>query len=264
MTGTGVTWFSRPVRRPDAGTLLYCLPHAGGSHTSFRSWPAALPAGVEARLVQLPGRATRRREPALTSMETLVGALGPALLADADRPMALYGHSMGGLVAFELLRWLLAHGGPLPRILFVGARRAPHLPRPPGGTSHLTDDEFLRLMVQRGSLPAALIEHPTAARLVLPAYRADIRLSEGYEYRDEAPLPVPIHAYAGTEDTAVPYDAVDAWRRHTAAAFSITAVPGSHFFAGECPEPVIRMIGDLLEQPARPHPEPVPHHEGDR
>src|SRR5688572_19733186 len=89
--------------RPTSGvcTLLYCVSHAGGTRASFRHWAAGLPEGVEVRLVELPGHGSRIREEPLRRMSEISGELGQAIALDADRPFALYGHSMGGIVAFE-------------------------------------------------------------------------------------------------------------------------------------------------------------------
>src|SRR4051794_36920377 len=110
-------WFVVPTPRPDARRRLFCLPHAGGGAAAFRRWADGMAAAVEVVAVQPPGRETRFREPPFTDWRSLVVSLADAL--PADRPFALFGHSLGALLAFELARELRRRGGPPPDHLFV-------------------------------------------------------------------------------------------------------------------------------------------------
>src|SRR5262245_44114205 len=120
-------WFARLEPRPSARLRLYCLPYAGSGAAVYRPWAALLPSTIDLRLVQLPGREARLREPAYTRMDALIEALAPAVASEIDRPYVLFGHSMGALVVFELARALRRLDLPSPTCLFVSGRRAPHL-----------------------------------------------------------------------------------------------------------------------------------------
>src|SRR5580765_133219 len=98
---------------------LFALPFAGGGASTFRQWPEGLPADIECCAVQLPGRETRYKEPGFVRMANLVAALAESLAPEFDRPFALFGHSMGALVAFELARELRRRRMRLPDVLFV-------------------------------------------------------------------------------------------------------------------------------------------------
>src|SRR3954463_501070 len=106
----GSPWFHvpRPVARPRL--RLVCLPYAGGSASIYHGWASELDDDVELVAVQLPGRGPRLREAPFTQMEALLGALVEAMAPLDDAPFALFGHSMGALVGFELARWLRAQG----------------------------------------------------------------------------------------------------------------------------------------------------------
>src|SRR5438270_5878221 len=123
---TSDSWLMRPVRRPEAAIRLVCVPHAGAGPSVYREWPAELP-DLDLAVAYLPGRERRFVEPAVDRVEPIVDQLGPAILDRDDRPVALFGHSMGALVAYETAHWLQRAGRP-PVALFVSGCRAPDLP----------------------------------------------------------------------------------------------------------------------------------------
>ncbi|MFC5946639.1 thioesterase II family protein, partial [Micromonospora harpali] len=122
-------WVMGARRRTAPALRLFCLPYAGGNASAYTQWPDAFPDDVEVCAVELPGRQTRWRDDAFTRVEPLVEALASALAGELGVPYALFGHSMGSLVAFELARELRRRGLGEPRVLFVSGGPAPQLPR---------------------------------------------------------------------------------------------------------------------------------------
>ncbi|HEY0193511.1 MAG TPA: alpha/beta fold hydrolase, partial [Kofleriaceae bacterium] len=100
-SGPDQPWITRPQLHPGAALRLICLPYAGGGASVFRTWPAALPPQVEVWAIELPGRETRAREAPLASRRALVQQLTEALMPRLHAPFAIYGHSMGSLLAFD-------------------------------------------------------------------------------------------------------------------------------------------------------------------
>ena len=150
---------------------------------------------VELCPVQLPGRESRVREPALTRMTLLVEALIVAMRPYLSTPFAFYGHSMGALISFELARRLVRDGQQGPRHLFIAARRVPQLRdgRPLLHTQ--PEPAFVEQVSKRyGALPKLIIDDPELMRLFMPTLRADLAVCETYEYRDDKPLDCPISA----------------------------------------------------------------------
>src|SRR5262245_5024504 len=103
-------WVRSFSPRPDPRLRLWCLPHAGGSASMFRDWPGGLPGAVEVGASQLPGREDRIAEPAVDDAAELADQLWQHVGPHLDRPYALFGHSMGALIAFELARRARAAG----------------------------------------------------------------------------------------------------------------------------------------------------------
>jgi medium-chain acyl-[acyl-carrier-protein] hydrolase len=241
-------WIQRPLPRPHARLRLLLLPHAGGAASTFRGWADALPAEVEVCPVQLPGRENRMAERAFTSVPPLVEALAAALERWRDLPYAVFGHSNGALIGFELARLVRRTGTPGPVHLFASGRRAPDVParHPPVWT--LTDDGFLEQLKELGGMPREILEHPELLALLLPLLRADMTLADTYAYADEPPLSLPITTFGGIDDTKATRDDVEAWARHTTAPFAMHVFAGDHFFIFSQREPLLRVLSEALRQ----------------
>ncbi|MEC7583335.1 MAG: thioesterase domain-containing protein [Planctomycetota bacterium] len=235
--------------RPDAKLRLFCLPYAGGGSVEFHGWRRQMPQAIDICPVLLPGRERRLREPAIPHIEPLVETLAQALEpAIQQGPFALFGHSMGAWIAFELARQLRRNGQNMPVHLFASARRAPHLPGQGQAWSKLPDDQFLNAIQDRyGSIPQPLFDDPKLLALFLPALRADFTLVDSYQHREEPPLAVPIDAYRGEADAFVSPPECLAWQQHSTGAFSLETFPGEHFFLRDSRELLVAAIARRLD-----------------
>jgi len=223
-------WIQRPRPRPEARLRLLLLPHAGGGASMYRGWADALPLDVEVCPVQLPGRENRMMEKAFDRMDPLVDTLAGVLERWRDLPYAVFGHSNGAAVGFELARRARRTDTPGPVHLFASGRRAPDIPSRLPDVSGLPDERMIEELARLGGIPAEVTQHPELMKLLLPLLRADMGLIESYEFRDEPPLSIPITAYTGLADPRVTVEEAEAWARHTAAEFRIRAFPGDHFY----------------------------------
>lgn len=238
-------WVLRPKPRPDARWRLFCLPYAGGGASIFHHWPALLPSSIEVCSVQLPGRENRFTEAPYRDSATLARDFLAIVLPYLERPFALFGHSLGALVAFEFVRQLTAAGGPPARRLFVSASRPPHYPnrRPPMRVA--SDEALLAELHQLGGTPQSVLMSPELMALALPTLRADFAVHE--THRSEAVLDVPITAFCGAADREVSIEEMGAWGARTHAAFSLHVIAGDHFFLREQPERLLAHVVDELE-----------------
>jgi len=251
-------WTIYPGRNPSARLRLFCFPYAGGGATIFATWPRLLPPDVEVVAVQPPGREGRLVETPYADLERLVADMHPELLPHFDKPFAFYGHSNGGLMAFELARTLRRNGGPMPLHLFVGGRPAPQVRRDEN-IHALPHDEFIAALRRYAGTPEEVLQNAELMSLIMPLLRADFSLGETYTYRPEPPLPLPITAIGGALDADVPPEQIEAWREQTSGAFRCTMLPGGHFFITENRDLLLRELSrELLSLPA-PLDQPVAH-----
>lgn len=223
-------WLVQPRPNRLADLRLFCFPFAGGGASLFRLWPDRLPAWVELCAMQLPGRESRLREPTHQRIGSLIDGLVDALAAELDKPFALFGHSMGALVAFELARELRRQNLPSPRLLIASGRFAPQL-RPRRPPIHALPEvafrEELRLL---DGTPQALLDHSELMGLFSPIIRADLAVNETYAYTEEPPLDLPILALGGLTDPWVHQDELEGWRLQTSDRFERQQFAGGHFF----------------------------------
>ncbi|MEW5983047.1 MAG: alpha/beta fold hydrolase [Acidobacteriota bacterium] len=241
-------WLSTTRPNPDARVRLFCLPYAGGGATAYRTWHAHLPADVEVCAVQLPGRENRFPEPPFTNLLELARALPGHLLPSLDRPFALFGHSMGAQIAYELARQLVRQYGRTPTHVFVSGSGAPDLPRRDAYIHTLPRDEaFLAELHRRyNQIPAIMFEDAELRELYVRLLRADLMLAETYRCADPVPLPCPIVALGGEQDRGAPPEDLRAWQTLTDAAFSVHLFRGGHFYFSERVQPLLATISHYL------------------
>jgi len=241
-------WIKCYQPRPAARLRLFCFPYAGGGASTFHTWSRHLPEQVEVAAVQLPGREDRFREQPFHCLAPLVRTLAPVVAERCDIPFACFGHSMGGLIAFELTRHLRQTGAPIPDCLFLSGRRAPDQPDPLPPIPDLPDDQFVRELRQRyGGFPDAIASDPQLRSLFLPMIRADLELVNSYVYRPEPPLDCPIAVYGGLSDP-IARNCLEAWQAQTTAAFRLQMLPGGHFFINSDTAALLRSVSEQLNE----------------
>ncbi|WP_422735342.1 thioesterase II family protein [Micromonospora sp. WMMD729] len=241
-TADVTAWLSCVAPRPAARLRLVCLPYAGAGGGAYRPWAALLGDDVEVWTAQLPGRERRLAEEPLHTMDDLVPPLVDAIAARVPTPFAIFGHSMGGLIGYEVTARLIARGGPTPQRLVVSAARPPR-DAAPLGTAHRLDDAALtRWLVDLGGIPDEVLADPGLLELILPTVRADLNVVASYRPATAPPLPLPVDAVAAADDPLVGPDEVAGWAACTAAGFSLTVVPGGHLYLHDTPPPLSRLL----------------------
>lgn len=227
------TLFRSPGARAPRRRLI-CLPFAGGGVAAFRSWTRHLPDDVEVLVVQLPGRESRLREAPFDDIPEIVDALRPLVTEASDLPYALFGHSMGALIAFELALSLEAGGGRGPAHLFVSARRPPDEPELDPPVHGLPDDAFVDELQRRyRAIPDAVRQEPELLALLLPGLRADIRAIERYAPSSPRKVRCPVHVFGGVQDSYPRPAQLPGWQRVAEQGVRVRLFPGNHFYLAE-------------------------------
>nr|BBH88275.1 thioesterase [Thermosporothrix sp. COM3] len=241
-------WLICPQTAQQARLRLLCLPYAGGGASAYRSWQQQLPDTIELCAVQLPGHETRLKEQAYTHLPSLVEAMAEALLPVLDRPFAIFGHSMGALLSFELTRYLRKHAQRSPEHLFLSGCRAAHLPLTEPDVHTLSDEGLIDYLRRFNGTPEEILQNEEMMQLLLPIFRADFTLYETYQYQHEEPLSCPITVFGGHQDSSVSYQQLQAWRDHTRGAFAAHMLPGNHFFLQPSRDQLLALIKQALNQ----------------
>ena len=230
MLTTTNAWFLNGNRSTHVELKMFCFPYAGGAAVVYRGWEEGLPSAVQVIPVELPGRGTRLKEPPFISLPTLVDALAEVIQPLLDTPFALFGHSMGAVIAFELARCLRRKYGREPEALFVAGRRAPQITCSDPATYNLPKDEFMEELSKLDGTPKEVLEHAELMEMMVPLLRADFQLIQTYNYIADTPLRCPLTVYGGLQDCHVTRDVLLPWKELTSSRFSLHMLPGDHFF----------------------------------
>jgi medium-chain acyl-[acyl-carrier-protein] hydrolase len=223
-------WFPLATRSVEGAVRLFCFPFAGGGASTFRGWERDLPPGVDVFAAQYPGHETRLAEAPFRRLAPLLEALDDAMRPLLDRPFALFGHSMGALIAFELARKLRREGRTQPKHPFVSGRRAPHVAASRPNVHDRPDEELIAELQHISAIPPEVLQHRELMDLLLPMLRADFEVVETHQHIDEEPLAIPITAFTGRRDAVVSVEQITEWRKHTSGAFALHEIDGDHLF----------------------------------
>lgn len=243
-------WYYAFGPPPDRARMtLICLPCAGGGPAMYAPWAADLPGDVSLVAVRLPGREARIGEPAHATMEAFVVDFLPTLRRLAARPYALFGHSMGALMAYALMRDL-PQDVPLPEALLLSAHRPPHLDlgRPP--LAGKPKPEFLAAVRAMGGIPDEVWAYTELLDLLEPTMRADFALCETYPRGPAAHagsrLAMPVHVFGGREDETATPDSLERWADLCGDLRAITVRSGGHFYLRDHRPALLAEIAEAL------------------
>jgi medium-chain acyl-[acyl-carrier-protein] hydrolase len=162
MTCSNLSSWSAPYYRPEprASFRLFCFPYAGGGASVFARWRTRFAPETDIFPVQLPGRENRISEPVPLAVRELAAQATEALKPMFDQKFALFGHSLGALVAYEIARNLQRAGQRMPERLIASGHRAPTVLCPHKPTWDLPDSEFRRRVSELNGTPKEVFDHP--------------------------------------------------------------------------------------------------------
>jgi medium-chain acyl-[acyl-carrier-protein] hydrolase len=227
---------------------LFCFPYAGGGASIYRGWENSLPLGVEIYAIQPPGRGSRFREPALDRMDSLVVAVANAMEPLLDRPIVLFGHSVGAFASFEMAHRLAEMYGVKVKHLFVSGARGPQLPRNRKNIHDLSEEDFITELKTLNGTPPEVLENPELMRMVSATLRADFAVAETYRAGNRPPLNCPITVFSGLDDTLAAREDLEAWKVHTNASFDLLQLPGDHFFIHTSDSLILQILSRELSR----------------
>lgn len=232
-------------RSENPTSRLFCLPYAGGSASIFSSWIEDLPQLIEIIALELPGHGSRWNEEPYDDMESLVYNLIGKLSPLFDLPYSIYGHSLGGLIGYQIICNLTNHGLRLPEHFIVAACRTPTLKYKYSGTYKLSNFQLKSRLAEIGGTPDIILNDKKLFNRYLPLLRADFKLAEYVSSRKLNQISLNAHILYGTKDHIVKEQDILDWSQF----FLITKyykINAGHFFIHQKRQIVLKYINDIL------------------
>lgn len=227
--------------------ILYCFPYSGASASFYLGWTAQLDKRIKIVPVEYPGRGSRFGEKCCNDMDEMVEAVSPAILKNGTKNCAFFGHSLGGLVAYETALKLREMGKKLPKHMFLSGCTPPHEKYGDKMLHLLSDDEFLKELVELGGMKEEILNNREILKLYLPVIRADYRIYELYKYKaGQEPLPVDYTVLMGNTDVIAGGRNMMDWKSYTSEKFQMRHFEGDHFFIHEQSGTLMETIEEQL------------------
>lgn len=221
------TWF-RQIGKSASGPTLVIFPHAGGSANFYQGFSLANGFGT-IMAVQYPGHGERMNEALIDSIHDLADLIEAALSSVLNRPLVLFGHSFGALVAFEVaLR--LEKRGTQPTALFASGRRAPCRIRPENEDRFADPNLMVEHLLTLGGTDDRITEDPELLQMFQPVLQNDYKAIIDYTPGLDQTVNTPLFCAIGREDPEVTLDEGRGWADHTRSIFRFRAFNGKHFF----------------------------------
>jgi surfactin synthase thioesterase subunit len=227
----------RPKQLDGATTTLVCLGFCGGGTGPYHPWVEVVAPDVDVVLVCYPGRDGRFLEKFATTWDELAeDATGMVVSAVGDQPYVLFGHSMGGWMAFDVASRLEARGTSVPDALVVSSCNAPArglTPRDMFPARQDTDEELLTWMRTHGLLAEHVLDDPDLLDMAVEIMRADIAVRDTFRYNGAAGVTMPLQVLSGADDKVIEADAPAQWRELALGPYRHDSLPGGHFYTPE-------------------------------
>lgn len=231
---------------------LFCFPYAGGSTQIYHSWTRRLDPQIELVPIELSGRGKRFNEPLYKDFNDLIDDVFHQIQPDIlETPYAFFGHSLGALIAFELVRKIVADDLPYPRHVFYSGKSAPQIEKRRKIIFHLLDSEqFKTEIIKLGGTPPGIFENKEVEELFLPILKNDFKMAESYVFKEGGKLyDGEITVFLGKEDDLTAAQCHE-WSNCTSGICKIIYLNGGHFFIHNESEKILSVVNNTFMQQA--------------
>lgn len=244
-------WYIEHKKNPDASIRLFCFHHSGGGASTYYPWRDYLSFHIEMISIQLPGRENRFTEPLNNNVQDIAFQLSEKFFIYKDKPFFVFGHSLGGLIAFEFIKAVNQLYSLYPRHMIVSAIKAPHLPLRRKNLSQLDNNTLKKELKIYNGIDERILNDTDLLELFLPIIRNDFSIYENYSFLDVGPLPCDLLVLSGDQDQTVNQEEILAWSKYTTGKFEHMSFSGKHFFIKDHKEKLLEIINQIGESHIR-------------
>ncbi|MDH5231846.1 MAG: thioesterase domain-containing protein [Gammaproteobacteria bacterium] len=231
---------------PSAQIRLLCFPYAGSSSSIFDSWRDQIDSHIELLAYELPGRGSRFCEPAFYSLEHILEELTFEVEKYLDKPIALFGHSNGSLIAYELAYILQTRFNKVCDHVFLSARKSASIAHKGKHLHSLNDESLISELRTLGGTPEEVLNNADLLSIILPIIRADFSISETYCFKNRLELHSNYSLFRGSEDHHVNIEQLIRWRELFSGFGQEYVFPGDHFFIHSHQHQLVNKINESL------------------
>ena len=238
-----------PITPPRlSGVRLVCFPYAGAGASIYRPWSKFCSPELECFAIQPPGRETRFADALLSNVTSYAKSAAQAINAlPADRPLVLFGHSLGAVAAYETAIYLSQTGRSVNRLI-VSGRQDPGTPSKREPIAHLSDADFVKQMATYNGTPAEVIANRDLLELLLPMIKNDFAMSENYAGYSSIKLTCPVTAIGSLEDSWLDSHSLERWKDVTSGDFDMKWFSGDHFYLNHQPADLVQFLHKYVSQ----------------
>jgi surfactin synthase thioesterase subunit len=224
---------------------LFCLPFAGGSKYSYKGFEKFTPNFIKLHPLELAGRGSRFNENLRTDIHEIVDDLFSQVHKILHQPYAIYGHSMGTLLGYLLVKRIIKENLNTPLHLFFTGGIGPSIRDNEEPRYLLPKQEFIEKIKELGGLPNEVIGDEVLLDFFEPILRADMQAIETYQFVETQPFDIPMTVVIGINEKATYQEAL-AWKKETIAPVEVRQLPGNHFFIFEYEREIVKIIANKL------------------
>ncbi len=235
--------YIKSLTKESRALQLFCFPYAGGNASIYLPWKEKISKDIELFTIGLPARGEFFFEEAIVDMDILIEKLYREILPYLHQPFAFFGHSMGGVIAYALLKKIEQESSYRAEFIVISASKPPF--EYYGGSEHLLDNQTLKSkLIAYNATPQEVLENDELMELVLPIYRADLELINSYNPPKNSKLKSKIYLFNGLKD--MPKEQMLTWADYFEEEVECYEFDGGHFFVNSHQDEVIAKLSTLL------------------
>ncbi len=227
---------------------LFCLPYAGGSADIYARWRNYLNSSIELCPIELPGRSKRAKDPYYKSMREAVEDIASFVKNETrNSDYAIFGHSMGSIITYELICKLYQMGLKLPIHVFFSGRYPPCIEKQDKNMHLLSDDELIHEAVSMGGIPEKLLKYTKLVENAANTLRADYTILETYGHNPHIQkFDIDISVLSGTNDELATVEDMKYWELYTNKSCTFYTFEKGHFYLHNNAETIVKIINNTL------------------